>query len=93
MGRSLHTLGDKLGCQCIKRLQNLTVPGGRGDRVLQRLRPSPLLGLLQDFSKCGLGIMVYIAPLRGSVFKGQGGLLIGKRGGGDLSLWNSWMLL
>ena len=67
----------------------------------QRLRPSPLLGLLQDFSKCGLGIMVFIAPLRGSVFiKGQGGLLIGKRGGrgepvimefldAPLILWNS----
>ena len=64
------------------------------NRALQRLRPSPLMGLLQDFSKCGLGIMVFIAPLRGSVFiKGQGGLLIGKRGGGNLSLWNSWMLL
>ena len=59
------------------------------------------MGLLQDFSKCGLGIMVFIAPLRGSVFTGQGGLLIGKRGGRggpdhkkgkakiDIILWNS----
>ena len=66
---------------------------------LQRLCPSPLVGLLQDFSKCGLGIMVFIAPLRGSVFKGKGVFPLGKEGGGEpvimefldapLILWNS----
>ena len=48
--------------------------GGRGGRAkLQGLRPSPLMGLLQDFSINGLEESGHHSPLRESMFiKGEG---------------------